>query len=109
MARNLSGEIVKSDCKCDGGFENSNNELSVTQDSLFPSMKTTNFRFRMFCPVFGKAILKESSERRIERKDTVILLHWQQSDILINKFTEELFIILNSIYNFLTEVNLLCQ
>ena len=39
------------------------NELSVTQESLFPSVKTTSFRLRMFCPVFRKEILEESFGR----------------------------------------------
>ena len=40
------------------------NELPVTQDSLFP-MKTTSFRFRMFCPVFRKVILEESERDKL--------------------------------------------
>ena len=49
--------------KCDEGFENSDNELSVAKDFLFPSMKTTRFQFWMFCPAFGKVISKGPSER----------------------------------------------
>ena len=50
-------ESMKGNCKMWQGTENSDNELSVTQDSLFPSMKTTCFCF-MFCPVFCNVILK---------------------------------------------------
>ena len=53
----------------EGGLRNmtgdlkTHNELSATQDSLFPSMKTTSFHLRMFSPVFCKVILKKSSGR----------------------------------------------
>ena len=71
---------------------------------LFPLVKTTSFRFRMFCPVFRKVILEESSERDELTERETVLLHWQQSDILIKKFTEKLFILLISIFNFLMEI-----
>ena len=56
--KTLSGGTVKEDWDL-----KTHNELSVTQESLFPSVKTTSFRLRMFCPVFRKEILEESFGR----------------------------------------------
>ena len=60
----------------------------------------------MFCPVFRKVILEESSEKDELTEREKMLLHWQQLDILIKKFTEKLFILLTSIFNFLMEIKL---
>ena len=51
------------------------NKLPVTQDSLFPFMKTPSFRLRMFSPVFRKVILEESSGRGELIQRERILLH----------------------------------
>ena len=60
----------------------------------------------MFCPVFRKVILEESSEKDELTEREKMLLHWQQLDILIKKFKEKRFILLTSIFNFLMEIKL---
>ena len=65
----ISGGIEKGGKKLSGRTVKKNwdlktyNELSMSQEPLFPSMKKTSFRLRMSCPVFPKVILEESSAK----------------------------------------------